>query len=294
MIPKCILTVFYTAVIAVADLLLACFGPIGRLPYRNSADVDEKTDEELLDQCISVPRDEWDASSCPHRLTPDVLVKVVHGFTAGWPSEALAQDLVKNRMNIPVPLIRRVVKVDSSQSIIVMDFIPGITLAAAWPTMGFWQKIRIAFTLRSYVCQLRSITHTRSRIPGPVLDGDQPGRCYASRIFGPIKSVKGPFVTSAEFIKLFNNAMDVATLARLSMHQGPLPDDGTLDGQLWLIDFATVGFYPRWFEYVNMVIDARCEGGLEYDSMWWAIIPFVANPYFCIYDWVSRVSPECL
>ncbi|KAK0477451.1 hypothetical protein IW261DRAFT_1487662 [Armillaria novae-zelandiae] len=221
MIPKCILTVFYTAVIAVADLLLACFGPKGRLPYRNSADVDEKTDEELLDQCISVPRDEWDASSCPHRLTPDVLVKVVHGFTAGWPSEALAQDLVKNHTNIPVPPIRRVVKVDSSQSIIVMDFIPGITLAVAWPTMGFWQKIRIAFTLRSYVHQLRT-------------------------------------------------------------------------GQLWLIDFATAGFYPRWFEYVNMVIDARCEGGPEYDSMWWAIIPFVADPYFRIYDWVSRVSPECL
>ncbi|KAK0474277.1 hypothetical protein IW261DRAFT_1499947 [Armillaria novae-zelandiae] len=252
MIPKCILTVFYMAVIA-------------------SADVDEKTDEELLDQCISVPRDEWDASSCPHRLTPDVLVKVVCGFTAGWPSEVLAQDLVKNHTNIPVPPIRCIMKVDSSQSIIVMDFIPRITLAAAWPTMGFWQKIRIAFTLRSY-----------------------PGRCYASHIFGPIKSVKGPFATSAEFIKLFNNAMDVAALARLSMHQGPLPDDGTLDGQLWLIDFATAGFYPRWFEYVNMVIDVRCEGGPEYDSMWWAIIPFVTDLYFHIYDWVSRVSLECL
>ncbi len=44
------------------------------------------------------------------------------------------------------------------------------------------------------------------------------------------------------------------------------------DGQLWLIDFMTAGFYPRWFEYVNMVKDARIERGEEYDAIWWAIL----------------------
>ncbi len=95
------------------------------------------------------------------------------------------------------------------------------------------------------------------------------------------------------------------------MHKGPLPDDdGTLvyshvdlamrnlivgqDGQLWLIDFMMAGFYPRWFEYVNMVIDAMLERGAEYDSIWWVIIPFVVDPYFCIYDWIETIAPDCL
>ncbi|KAK0476931.1 kinase-like domain-containing protein [Armillaria luteobubalina] len=295
MIAECILTVFYTAVIAIADILLACFGPIGRLPYRSSADVDDKTDDEIVGLCQTVPVDEWE-SHRPPRLTPDVVVKLVPKMDGevGWPAEALAQDLIKNRTNIPVPPIRRVLNVDIDESFIVMDFIPGITLAAAWPTMGLWQKLRIAFILRSYVRQLWSITHPRSQIPGPVLDGEQPAKCYASRIFGPVRPIKGPFPTSADLIRFFNKAMDRATLAEGYPHWAPLPDDGTLiyshidlalrnlilgeDGQLWLIDFATAGFYPTWFEYVNMVIDAKWEGGPEYDSIWWAIIPFVADP----------------
>ncbi|KAK0496494.1 hypothetical protein EDD18DRAFT_1105608 [Armillaria luteobubalina] len=171
------------AVIAIADILLACFGPIGRLPYRN---------HEILGLCETVPVDEWELC-CPPRLTPDVVAKPVPRLQAGWPAEALAQDLIKNRTNIPVPPIRHILNVDSDESVIVMDFIPGITLAAAWPTMG-------------------SITHTQSQIPGPVLNGEEPGKCYASHIFSPMRPIKGPFVTSAKLIRFFNNAMDQATL----------------------------------------------------------------------------------
>ncbi len=94
------------------------------------------------------------------------------------------------------------------------------------------------------------------------------------------------------------------------MHKGPLPDDGTLiyshidlamqnlivgeDSQLWLIDFTTAGFYPRWFEYVNMVMDARLERGAEYDLIWRVILPFVADLYFTICDWIRTVVPDCL
>ncbi|PBK62416.1 hypothetical protein ARMSODRAFT_990460 [Armillaria solidipes] len=244
------------------------------------------------------------------RLTPDVVAKWVPRLPTGWPSEALAQDLVHNRTNIPVPPIRRVLNLNPYASVIVMDYVPGITLAEAWPTMGLWQKIRTAITLRSYVRQLRSIAHPRSQIPGPVLEGEEPRVCFASRIFGPIRPTKGPFAISEELIRLFNNGMDQAALARLCVHKGPLPDDGTLvyshvdlalrnlivgdDGQLWLIDFATAGFYPRWFEYVNMVMDARMERGAEYDAIWWTILPFVADPYFSICDWIRTIAPDCL
>lgn len=293
----------------VCDLLPECECP-NLDQYRQSADVDHQTDDEVLNLCYSVPKKDWTTLGCPPRLTPDVVAKRVPRLPTGWPSEALAQDLVHNRTNIPVPPIRRVLNLNPDASVIVMDYIPGITLAEAWPTMGLWQKICTAITLRSYVCQLRSIAHPRSQIPGPVLEGEEPGVCYASRIFGPFRPTKGPFATSAELIRLFNNAMDQAALARLCVHKGPLPDDGTLvyshvdlamrnlivgeDGQLWLIDFATAGFYPRWFEYVNMVMDARLERGAEYDLIWWAILPFVADPYFSICDWIRTVAPDCL
>ncbi len=135
--------------------------------------MDHKTDDEVLSLCYSVPDDDWTSSGCPPRLTPDVVAKRVPRLPVGWPSEALAQDLIKNCTNIPVPPIRRVLNLNPYASVIVMDYIPGITLVAAWPTVGLWQKIRTAITLRSYVRQLRSITHARSQIPGPVLDGEE-------------------------------------------------------------------------------------------------------------------------
>lgn len=190
MIPQPVLAFFYAAAIAVVDALLACFGPVGRLPNRNSTDVDHQTDDELLNLCDSVPDDDWTSSGCPPRITPDVVAKRVPRLPTGWPSEALAQDLVHNRTNIPVPPIRRVLNLNPYASVIVMDYIPGITLAEAWPNMGLWQKIRTAITLRSYVRQLRSIAHPRSQIPGPVLEGEEPGVCFASRIFGPIRNLR--------------------------------------------------------------------------------------------------------
>ncbi|KAK0492174.1 hypothetical protein EDD18DRAFT_1109255 [Armillaria luteobubalina] len=205
----------------------------------------------------------------------------------GWPVEALAQDLIKNCTNIPVPPIQCILNMDIDESFIVMDFIPGITLVAAWPTMGLWQK------LSTYA------SSTPSCIPDP-------------KFLGPFSMVNSQQnvmhpTTSALF---FNKAMDHTTLTEGDLHWGPLPDDGTLvyshidlalqnlilgeDSQLWLIDFTMAGFYPTWFEYMNMVIDAKSEGGPEYDSIWWAIIPFIADPYFCTYKWISMVVPQYL
>ncbi len=77
---------------------------------------------------------------CPPRLTPDVVAKRVPRLPTGWPSEALAQDLVHNRTNIPIPPIRCVLNLNQYVSVIVMDYIPGITLAEAWPPWGSGRK----------------------------------------------------------------------------------------------------------------------------------------------------------
>ncbi|KAK0183878.1 hypothetical protein F5146DRAFT_1146474 [Armillaria mellea] len=292
MIPQSMVVLFYKAAIVVADVMMACLRHPGRLPYRDvhSTNVDNQTDDELLRLWDLAPEVECTHEGSPRRLTPDLVAKWVDGTPAGWPLEALAQDLIHNRTNIPMPPIRWVLYLDESACILVMDYIPGITLGEAWPTMRIWHKLRTALTLQSY--------------------GEKPGRCYASRIFGPMHPSKGPFATSEEFIELFNNGMDKAVHAHLCVHKGPLKDDGTLiyshvdlaprnlilgeDRQLWLIDFTTAGFYPRWFEYVNMMMDARLERGKAYDAMWWASILFIADPFLGIYDWVWLVAPECL
>ncbi|KAK0224444.1 hypothetical protein EDD85DRAFT_795884 [Armillaria nabsnona] len=205
MIPQPVLAAFYATAIAIVDTLLIYFGSVGRLPNRHSADVDRQTDDEVLNLCYSVPKKDWTTLGCPPRLTPDVVAKRVPRLPTGWPSEALAQDLIHNRTNIPIPPIWHVLNLNQYVSVIVMDYIPGITLVEGWPTMGLWQKIRMAITL--------SIAHPQSNIPGPVLKGKEPGICFASRIFRPIRPTKGPFKTSEELIQFFNNGMDQAALA---------------------------------------------------------------------------------
>ncbi|KAK0183791.1 hypothetical protein F5146DRAFT_1007485 [Armillaria mellea] len=292
MIPQSMVILFYKAAIIVADVIMACLRHPGCLPYgdvhvtlppewqspnrdrcQQSTDVDIQTDDELLRLWDSAPEVECTHEGSPHRLTPDLVAK--------W-------DLVRNCTNIPMPPIQWVLYLDESACILVMDYIPGITLGEAWPTMGIWHKLRMVLTLQSYICQLRSIAHPQLHIPGPVLEGEKLGQCYASHIFGPMCPSKGPFATSEEFIELFNNRMDKATCACLCVHKGPLKDDGTLI-------YSHVDLAPRnlilgedgWFEYVNMVMDAWLKRGKAYDAMWWASIPFIADPFLGIYDWMK-------
>ncbi len=117
-----------------------------------------------------------------------------------------------------------------------MDYIPGRTLAAAWPTMSFLQKIHTAITLRSYVCQLRSITHPRLHIPGPLIEGEDPVRCPSGTVpCNDDDDATAAFSVSAhpwtvsylsELYRFFNCAMDEAAAAGLCSHKGTLKDEG--------------------------------------------------------------------
>ncbi len=143
----------------VCDLLPECECP-NLDQYRQSADVDHQTDDEVLNLYHSVPDDDWTTSGCPPRLTPDVVAKRVPRLPTGWPSEALAQDLVHNHTNIPVPPIRRVLNLNPDASVIVMDYIPGITLAEAWPPWGSGRK-----SVQLSPCEATSASSGPSHIP---------------------------------------------------------------------------------------------------------------------------------
>ncbi len=226
--------------------------------YRQSADVDHQTDDEVLNLCYSVPKKDWTTLGCPPRLTPDVVAKRVPRLPTGWPSEALAQDLIHNRTNIPVPPIWRVLNLNPDASVIAWTIFPGSHWRKCGPPWGSGRK-----SVQLSPCEATSTSSGPSHIPNlKFLDLFSRAKSleYAMRhaSSGPSGPTKGPFATSAELIWLFNNTMDQAALARLCVHKGPLPDDGTLiyshvdlamrnlivgeDGQLWLIDFATAGF----------------------------------------------------
>ena len=112
-------------------------------------------------------------------------------------SQASALDLPFAETTIPVPHLRRVVK-RRWDFLIVMDYIPGPTLAHVWPTLSMWRKIHVAFTLRRYVRQLRRLP----RPPGPL--SAQGARICDSPIFGAVQSHRGPFATYSNLSLFFN------------------------------------------------------------------------------------------
>ncbi|KAJ4491052.1 hypothetical protein C8R41DRAFT_711781, partial [Lentinula lateritia] len=68
-------------------------------------------------------------------------------------SEANTLNLLFTNTTIPVPQVRRIIKPE-------WDFFwieDHPTVAQVWSTYSIWQKIRVAFMLRSYIRQLRRL-----------------------------------------------------------------------------------------------------------------------------------------
>jgi len=214
-------------------------------------------------------------------------------------SEANALDLLFAETTIPVPRVRRVVK-DQWDFLIVMDYIPGPTLSHVWPTLSTWRKLRVAFTLRRYVRQLRRLKASATTPPGPL--SAQGPRICESPIFGQVRSDRGPFATYSELSTFFNErhqvAMDFLKLPRDDPSRNDLFDNSEPlvlthqdlnlrniivgeDGRLWIVDWAWAGYYPPWFEYVAMWRQNEYErvSGTN-DKFWKALIPFICGPYF--------------
>ncbi|KAK0452208.1 kinase-like domain-containing protein [Desarmillaria tabescens] len=301
----------YKVATAAADGWSALFQSCPVKSQPKDCDIDGLDDQQIYDLCLSLPSEAWISTEtgedCPARISLDVIGKRIYDRPApGSPPEALAQELVRNSTNIPVPAIRRVIPHEKGCALIVMDYIPGVSLSAAWPRMSLWQKIRTALTVRRYVRQLRSIPHPRPGIPGPLAEGGVPVPCISPAIFSFMRPVRGPFTTTAEFLAYFNTAPKFGPGLRLL----PLPRKPTLtdeklvlshadlaprnlivgdDGQLWLIDFGHAGFYPIWFEYVNTSMDARLESGREYDLAWRTLIPFICDPYYYVLEYIQSV-----
>ena len=234
-------------------------------------------------------------------------------------SEDLAMDLVFRQTSIPVPRIRHVLRFPETYEICtIMDFIPGRQLRYAWPTMSLFSKLRLAFTLRGYIRQLRAIDDPRSRIPGPLAEGTKACSPICQMMIGVTERSRPPFNTYSDFSAWWNDRYPISRRVVPEIHVGvppePFDDSQPLvlthcdinmrniilgnDGRVYLLDWGLSGFYPQWFEYVNWrywIIagfggkDSELE---RTDWLWNAMILFITmGPYWKQERWLWRLVP---
>ena len=135
------------------------------------------------------------------RISDDILVKARGGEQYLY--EAYITEFVRARTTIPIPRVRRTVAKDN-EYYLALDYIPGRTLKDSWPTLNLWSKLRVIWTLRSYIAQLRRIRTALVERPGPL--GNEPGICR-----GPFFTDMGagPFSTYEEMVVWYNKRLEV-------------------------------------------------------------------------------------
>ncbi|KAH0582036.1 hypothetical protein H2248_011694 [Termitomyces sp. 'cryptogamus'] len=311
---------FYVSLGAIADaldLVLTYVMPEKRpqTSMDSQSDLDHLSDDALLDVLCDAPRLFPSGYRCPdiRKTTPNTVVKRCIDVEIDGPNadaiEANVLNLLFAETTIPVPRVRRVL-FDGGYFWIFMDYIPGQTLAQAWPTLSTWKKICIAFTLRRYVRQLRGLKASATTPPGP--PSIQGPRFCESPMFGTVLSHRGPFASYTELSGFFNERHQVAERLIGTPEDDPhrkehFDDSEPLvlthqdlnlrnmiidkDGRLWIIDWAWAGYYPVWFEYTTMQFQNKMEhiSGTN-DLFWKQLIPFICGPYFKQERWWKRIA----
>ncbi|KAI0366786.1 hypothetical protein BV20DRAFT_619677 [Pilatotrama ljubarskyi] len=241
--------------------------PMNVRPAMTKAELMSLSDEQVVKLCgdspslTDTPIGRADPLPPVYMLAANMLVKV---HTELKEAEVRAVALVRERTTIPVPAIYRSFHYGES-FYMVMQYVRGDTLDTCWDDLSPWHKLRIAFTLRNYVRQMRRIRtpQVEQQVPGPITD--DPSRtlpCYVPAL-GEYK-VQG-FTSYVHLRDWMNSRYNVSEyLRRMRLGRRPFDDSEPLvfthgdlflrnmilgeDGRLWLIDFGCAGVYPRWFE----------------------------------------------
>ncbi|PPQ99469.1 hypothetical protein CVT26_014286 [Gymnopilus dilepis] len=230
--------------------------------------------------------------------------------------EANALKLVFEKTTIPVPRVCRVVQ-NRDFYFTVMDHIEGRMLAEIWPTYPIYRKILVAFVLRNYVQQLRRLVAPSTAPPGPITTKG-PWNCVLTSILGDVHRPCGSFSSYFDLVSFFNQAHENALKWPTVLNDSPLlkerfetlgPPNMVLthmdinprnilvgeDGRLWLIDWAWSGYYPTFFEFTSMCLQAENEKSNDFDDpVWNALIPFVCGPDFKSDRWITAARPVLL
>jgi Phosphotransferase enzyme family len=167
--------------------------------------------------------------------------------------DELAALEMAERLKIRAPIVRRVVKGDRVQ--IIMDRILGSTLAERWPHLGLISTIVLALQLRGYLRRLRSLT---SKTVGSI--GSGICRSYwVSDYYGlPEHATCSALDAFLGFWTAYKRKSSSPTLPPtrklVLTHHDLAPRNLLVDasGNLWLVDWQLLGWYPLYFEYASM------------------------------------------
>ncbi|KAJ3777565.1 hypothetical protein FB446DRAFT_716820 [Lentinula raphanica] len=230
-------------------------------------DIDEAFDSQ------SVRR--LDADLVPYEFSRGRVALVASDTVAKYLStssdqELVSMELVRNLTSIPVPKGIRNLYSQHSGRILVQQYIPGERVSILWPKMSWWQRFRVALTLRYYIHQLRTLSRRLGppSFPGPI-SMESPGRQICTgRLFCESGDC-GPFDSYDKMSRWYKNRLLVSQrFGKSELGVAQFDDTAPLvfthfdihmanaivgdDGQLWLIDWSDAGWYPRWFESASM------------------------------------------
>lgn len=217
-----------------------------------------------------------------YKIAADTIVKA-HVSADEAITEALNLSMIRTMTTIPVPEVREVVvNAGTAVNYLVMKYLDGRTLDSCWNSITLFSKLRIAWTLRSYVAQLRRLRRT---IPGTINGTVCTGLLFTD--FGA-----GPFESYDDLTAWFNHKLDVSQRMKKApldaprfdnswpvvfTHQDLCPRNILLghDGKLYVLDWHRSGFYPAWFEYAGMVFDQHFKSPL-----WNLLVPWISHTIF--------------
>ncbi|KAG6843214.1 hypothetical protein H0H93_001842, partial [Arthromyces matolae] len=194
------------------------------------------------------------------KITEKTLIKSYSG--AHVHAVAHLVNLVALQTDIPIPRVQEVVTTPNGGGVIVMDFIKGAKqLGEVWKNMSWWQKLKVALTLREYLDALRKIQYPHSdRVGNPFivprfrmrLEGLQfgdydvpPPRSTKRRLATFIRSYSRSCRRTVRRLPRYLFDTLVVTHNDLNMRNILVDENGTL----WIIDWDWAGFFPPWFEY---------------------------------------------
>ncbi|RDW68974.1 uncharacterized protein DSM5745_08734 [Aspergillus mulundensis] len=175
------------------------------------------------------------------------------------PSEAAVMH-VAAEAGIRTPRVHRSWQVDDdtkyfgTMGYIVMDYIDGQPLDSCWEGLSNERKLKVANQVVKMISKLQSVKLPR---PGPIGGGPCRGQFFTHY-------TAGPFGDTSEMQEWFNHKLEIAKAWNKApndipdfkfeefvlTHQDVSPRNLILDadGQVWLVDWADAGAYPRAFE----------------------------------------------
>lgn len=202
---------------------------------------------------------------------------------------------IAQALGIRTPKIIRLIQY-ADEEFLIMERIKGQTIEDAWPRLGWYASLRLAFQLRRFISLMRSIT---SGTAGSIITGSCRSFWLDDRFGLPARATVGHVMDFLAFWTDFRSirheykkgSHDHTALKGSSVlqaktlvltHHDLAPRNIMIDvsGDAWLLDWDLAGYYPIYFEYASMSNFKTPESwGFFGRLRWWIIAWLAAGRY---------------